>query len=196
MSQNSQTAYSEPQVIEGCKRGDRKFQEILYHQFTAKLYAICWRYAPNAETAQDLLQEGWIKVFNNIEKYRGDGSFEGWLKRIFVNTSIEFFRKKANNMYVVTENENIQLPTLTENAIDQLQEEDILRVIQTLSNGYRTIFNMYVIEGFTHKEIAEQLGISEGTSKSQLARAKQILQQKVIQLFDNKKNSSSTLHFN
>ena len=119
MSQSGQAhGYSELQIIEGCKRGDRKFQEILYHQFSSKLFAICWRYAANSEAAQDLLQDGWVKVFNNIDKFRGDGSFEGWLKRIFVNTSIESFRKKSNNLFVVSDGEASQITDTFETAVD------------------------------------------------------------------------------
>jgi RNA polymerase sigma-70 factor (ECF subfamily) len=136
------------------------------------------RYTNDYHIAEDILQEGFIKVFKNIGKYRGEGSFEGWVRRIFVNTSIEHYRKKVN-LYAVTEIENDNIKTYNGDVIDQLQEADLLKMIGELSIGYRTVFNMYVIEGYSHQEIAEMLGISEGTSKSQLSRARMLLQEKV-----------------
>jgi RNA polymerase sigma-70 factor (ECF subfamily) len=136
------------------------------------------RYTNDYHIAEDILQEGFIKVFKNIGKYRGEGSFDGWVRRIFVNTSIEHYRKKVN-LYAVTEIENDNIKTYNGDVIDQLQEADLLKMIGELSIGYRTVFNMYVIEGYSHQEIAEMLGISEGTSKSQLSRARMLLQEKV-----------------
>jgi RNA polymerase sigma factor (sigma-70 family) len=162
-------------LIQGCLSQDRKVQEQLYNKFAPKMYGVCLRYSQNADDAQDILQDGFVKVFKNLEKFRNEGSFEGWLRRIFVNTSIEHFRKSSKMLssHVETENLNIQDDSL--GALDKLAERDIVKLLQELSPGYRQIFNMYVIEGFSHKDIAEQLGISEGTSKSQLARAKAIL---------------------
>src|SRR5687768_1114580 len=152
--------------------GDRQIQEILYHRFSPKMYAVCLRYSGNADDAQDLLQEGFIKVFKNLSKFRGEGSFEGWIRRIFVNTSIEHFRKKVN---LVTEIQEVTIEDKEWNVLDNLAEKDIITMIQELSPGYRAVFNMHVIEGYSHKEIADILGINEGTSKSQLARAKVVL---------------------
>lgn len=142
------------------------------------MYAVCLRYCKNSDDAQDLLQDGFVKIFKNIDKFRGDGSFEGWIRRIFVNTSIEHFRKSVKN-YAVTDTDDISIedPSLT--ALDNLAEKDIISMIQELSPGYRQVFNMYVIEGYSHKDIGDILGISEGTSKSQLARAKGILKRMV-----------------
>lgn len=170
--------YDEKQIIEGCIRNDRKFQEMLYHLVNKKMFAVCWRYANDMDTAQDLLQEGFVKVYKGIDKYRGEGSFEGWIRRIFVNTCIENFRKRSN-LYVVNEVEAVSFEYAGDNALQKLMKEDLMKIIQTLSPGYRTIFNLYVVEGYSHKEIADMLKISEGTSKSQLARAKFILQKKV-----------------
>lgn len=153
-------------------------QEELYKRFSSKMYAVCLRYASNSDDAQDILQDGFVKIFKNLEKFRGEGSFEGWVRRIFVNTAIEHLRKKTP-MVSIGEKEERALPLSEKNALDNLAEKDILALIQQLSPGYRTVFNMYVIEGYTHKDIGEILGISEGTSKSQLARARVILQDKV-----------------
>lgn len=173
-------------MIQGSIRGDRQIQELLYHRFSAKMYAVCLRYSGNADDAQDLLQEGFIKVFKNLSKFRGDGSFEGWIRRIFVNTSIEHFRKKVN-MYTVTETQEVTIEDKELNVLDNLAEKDIIVMIHQLSPGYRAVFNLHVIEGYSHKEIADMLGINEGTSKSQLARAKAVLRKMV----ENKMNITS-----
>jgi RNA polymerase sigma-70 factor (ECF subfamily) len=170
----------ESDIIKGCINKDRKMQELLYHRFAAKMYAVCLRYCKDTADAQDLLQDGFVKIFKNIEKFRGEGSFEGWIRRIFVNTSIEHFRKSVKN-YAVTDTHDISIEDPSWNALDNLAEKDIITMIQQLSPGYRQVFNMYVIEGYSHKDIGEILGISEGTSKSQLARAKGILKKMVEQ---------------
>ena len=163
--------------------GDRRMQEELYRRFSPRMYAVCLRYAGNAEEAEDILQEGFIKVFKKLESFRGEGSFEGWVRRIFVNTAIEHFRRKRH-LQPVTEKEENTIEGKSLSALDGLAEKDILALVQQLSPGYRTVFNMYVVEGYTHKEIGDMLGISEGTSKSQLSRAKVILQDMVKQFLD------------
>ena len=176
MNTESNQIISEADLINGCLNKDRKMQEMLYNRFCSKMYAVCLRYSKDAEDAQDLLQDGFIKIFKNLEKFRGEGSFEGWIRRIFVNTSIEHFRKSLRNSPVpVIEPQEISIEDPSWNALDNLAEKDIIKMIQGLSPGYRQVFNMYVIEGYSHKDIANILGISEGTSKSQLARAKGIL---------------------
>jgi RNA polymerase sigma-70 factor (ECF subfamily) len=173
--------FDDSDLIEGCLRGDRKMQYELYRKYAPKMYAVCLRYAGNAEEAEDILQEGFIKVFSKMGSFRREGSFEGWIRRIFVNTAIEQFRKKIH-LQPVTEYEENTIEGKYSSVLDNLAEKDIIQLIQQLSPGYRTVFNMYVIEGYTHKQIAEALGISEGTSKSQLSRAKQILQELVNNL--------------
>lgn len=172
---------TETDIIKGSIEGDARMQEALYRQFSPKMYAVCLRYAGQPEDAQDILQEGFIKVFRNLERFRGDGSFEGWMRRIFVNTAIEHYRK-AVNLYPVTEQQEENTTDRGWNAFDGLTAKDLTKLIQGLSPGYRTVFNLYVVEGYTHKEIGDMLGISEGTSKSQLARAKNILQSLVRKL--------------
>lgn len=175
MSLQSNHTTSVSDLIEGCLNGDRLAQELLYKQFSPKMYAVCLRYAGKADDAQDILQDGFVKVFKNLHMYRGDGSFEGWVRRIFVNTAIEHYRRQVN-LYPVTENHENLFEARDLSALDNLSMKDIMKIIQELSPGYRTVFNLYVIEGYSHKEIAEIVGISEGTSKSQLARAKGVLQ--------------------
>jgi RNA polymerase sigma factor (sigma-70 family) len=166
---------NENDLIKGCIAGIRKYQEELYNIHSSKMYAVCLRYCKDADDAQDVLQDGFVKIFKNLEKFRFEGSFEGWIRRIFVNTAIEHYRKKSNNFSI---NEQIEtgLEDLNTTALDNLALKDLMSVISELSPGYKAVFNMYVIEGYSHKDIGEILKISEGTSKSQLARAKSILQ--------------------
>lgn len=174
----SNPLYSESDLLKGCLEGNRRMQEELYRRYSPRMYAVCLRYAGNSDEAADILQDGFIKVFKKLDSYRGDGSFEGWMRRIFVNTAIEQFRRKKY-LQPVTEKEENTLEGDAATALDQLGAKDIMALIQELSPGYRTVFNLYVVEGYSHKEIGDMLGISEGTSKSQLSRAKVILQDMV-----------------
>lgn len=171
--------YSEDQLINGCIVGDRKTQQSLYNRYAPKMFSVCLRYAKDYHSAEDILQDGFVKVFKYISKFRREGSFEGWLRRIFVNTAIEHLRKSINLYPIVDENDR-PIDILDDTVYDQLDHQDLLNMVQSLSPGYRTIFNLYVIEGYSHKEIAKMLDISEGTSKSQLARSRQLLQKKVL----------------
>ena len=178
MSTGTYQGFTDQQIIEGCIKNDRACQQRLYNMLSAKMFAVCLRYANEYNSAQDLLQEGFIKVFKNIEKFRGEGSFEGWVRRIFVNTAIEHYRKQVN-MYAIHDTDTKQYEYFDDNALENLKREDIVKTIQKLSDGYRTVFNLYVVEGYSHKEIGDMLGISEGTSKSQLARARYLLQKMI-----------------
>lgn len=171
--------YSEDQIINGCIQGERKAQQTLYSRYSPKMFAICLRYAKDHHSAEDILQEGFIKVFKYIGNFRREGSFEGWLRRIFVNTAIEHLRKSVS-LYSIVDSEDKPIDIVDESIFDHLDQQDLLNMVQSLSPGYRTVFNLYVVEGYSHKEIAKLLSISEGTSKSQLARSRQILQKKVI----------------
>ena len=142
------------------------------------MYALCIRYAGNTDDAQDILQDGFVKVYSNIGKYKGTGSFEGWIRRIIVNTAIEHFRKK-NMLYSIDEKTEIQLADENTNIFNQLEAKELLEIIKSMPAGYRTVFNLYAVEGYTHKEIASMMNLTEGTSKSQYARAKSWLQEKI-----------------
>lgn len=190
MSELSNYNVSENDLINGSLAGDRRIQELLYQRFAPKMYAVCLRYANNSDDAQDLLQEGFIKVFRNLDKFRKEGSFEGWVRRVFVNTAIEHYRRKVT-LNTIGEKEERTIEDGGWNVLDHLAERDIIQLIQELSPGYRSVFNMYVIEGYSHKEIADILEISEGTSKSQLARAKAILQKKVQEFLDSNRKSTT-----
>ena len=162
------------QLIDGCLKNNREAQYKLYNLLSSKMFAVCLRYAKNREAAEDILQDGFVKVFTNIEKFRGDGSFEGWVRRIIVNTAVEYYRKSVK-MYPVVNVDDINKEIPWQDTGDTLEMEDVMNMINKLSTGYRTIFNLYVVEGYSHKEIGEMLQINEGTSKSQLARARYLL---------------------
>jgi len=168
-------------LLEGCKRGERKAQESLYKTIASKMLGVCMRYAKDSYEAEDVLQMGFVKVFQKVSEFRGDGSFEGWIRRIMVNTAIESYRKNLRSLNVVDIDDVHDQPQSTFD-MSGLELKDLMKLVQQLSNGYRLVFNMYVIEGFSHKEIAEQLGISEGASKSQLSRARGILKDKILKM--------------
>jgi RNA polymerase sigma factor (sigma-70 family) len=146
------------------------------------MYAVCLRYASDSTEAEDVLQEGFVKVFQHLANFKKEGSFEGWVRRIMVNTALEKHRKK-NIMYPVAELYPVSKNMKTEDIESNISAQELMGLIQKLSPGYRTVFNLYAIEGYSHQEIADQLGISEGTSKSQLARARNVLQEEVIKLY-------------
>ncbi|MFT7588756.1 MAG: RNA polymerase sigma factor (sigma-70 family) [Limisphaerales bacterium] len=172
---------ADQKLIRRCVSGDRDGHSQLYDTYSARMFSICLRYADDYHAAEDLLQDGFVKVFRNIESFRAEGSFEGWLRRIFVNTAIEKHRRK-HHLYPLLEVADSDIELHDESALNNLAAQDLMKLINSLSPGYRTVFNLYAIEGYPHKEIAEQLGISEGTSKSQLARARYILQKQVAEL--------------
>lgn len=165
-------------LLEGCKRGERKCQEHLYKMQASRMMGVCMRYAKDRFEAEDMLQMGFVKVFQKIKEFRGEGSFEGWIRRIMVNNAIEIYRKNQRALTLVDIDEVYDEPQVTFD-MNGLETKDLLRLIQQLAAGYRVVFNMYIIEGYSHKEIAETLGISEGASKSQLSRARSILKEKL-----------------
>jgi RNA polymerase sigma factor (sigma-70 family) len=170
---------SESDLIKGCINGDPRMQRSLYQRFSSMMYGVCLRYSENSEDVNDVLQEGFIKVYKNLDKFRSEGSFEGWVRRIFINTSIEHYRKKVK-LYNVSEVQENTVEDTDLSALDSLAVKDIMNIINELSPGYKQVFNLHVVEGYSHKEIADMLGITEGTSKSQLARAKGVLK-KIIE---------------
>ena len=170
------------EIIQGCKAGKSRSQEMLYSMFAGKMLGICARYATDRFEAEDMMQVAFVRMFEKIQDFRGEGSFEGWLKRIMVTTSIGFYRKKLRMLPVVASDEFEDNVKGWDMADSRLNAQELLNLIQKLSPGYRIVFNMYAIEGYSHKEIAKELAISEGTSKSQLARARGILKEQVLQM--------------
>ena len=175
---------SEIKLIEDCIKGKRRAQNKLYKRYARTMLGICLRYSKNKSEAEDVLQEGFIKIFRNIKNFRREGSFEGWMKRIMVNTALIHSRNNMKHYF------HSDIDNLSEVLIDneELETEgrfsvkEMMSLVQSLPDGYRAVFNLYVFDDYSHTEIAEILEISEGTSKSQLARARRLLQNKLIEL--------------
>lgn len=165
-------------IWQGCKKQDRKAQAELYELFSRKMFVICQRYAQTTLEAEDILQNGFVKIFTKHHLYDEKGSLEGWIKRIMVNTAIEHYRKNKTLTFETLEGTHENY-THSELPSTHVSYKDLLNLIRELPAGYRAVFNLYAIEGYSHKEIAEMLGISESGSKSQLSRARQLLQQKL-----------------
>lgn len=175
------------ELVEGCRKRERSAQKQLYDAFAGKMFAICLRYVKNRSDAEDILQDSFIKIYENIDTFRGDSPLQYWIKSIVVNTALKHIRKQKNLM------ELDDVHTYTNHVVDSeltlsgFQMQQLMGFIQELPTGCQTIFNLYAIEGYQHNEIAELMGISEGTSKSQYSRARMLLQQKLNkeQRFDN-----------
>ncbi len=169
-------------LIDGCLKGDRRSQQAIHKMFYGKMKAVCMRYTRDSDQAMDVLQEGFLKVFNNLEKYTGVGTFEGWMRRIMVNLSIDRYRRLKHDLVLLGEQNDIENWSCgTDDESDDSDEneeiyditpEQIIDAMQQLTPAYRTVFNLYVYEDYTHQDIAEALGISVGTSKSNYAKAK------------------------
>lgn len=169
---------TERELIKGCLDGERRCQEALYSRYARRMYAVCLRYARHELEAQDLMQEGFIRVFEKLKDFRMEGSFEGWIRRIMVHTSINQYRKKS------FQQERFGMEHLPEGevgpeAVGRLGEAELLAMVSSLPDGYRMVFNLYAVEGYDHAEIAELLGCGESTSRSQLAKARRLLQLKI-----------------
>jgi len=176
-------------IVEGCVRGERKSQEALFKQLYGKMLVVCYRYINDKDAAQDVLQDGFIKVFDKLGFFDFSGSFEGWVRRIIVNTAIDSIRKSKKNPFLSDQDTDFK-----QEAVDEMVEKEelefktlkaevALEAISKLSPAYRTVFNLFVLEDFSHREIAEILGINEGTSKSNLAKAKMNLQRILTEKF-------------
>lgn len=173
----------EKEWIEGARRGDRRSQKAIYDSLSSKMFAVCLRYMSDRESAEDILQDGFVTLFSKLDTFSGDGSFEGWARKIFVNTALMSLRKKD----ALKNSEDVEaawdMTSDTPTAVQQIGYEELIKLISELPPGFRTVFNMYIIEGYSHKEIAEALGISETTSRSQLQRARTLLQSKINERF-------------
>lgn len=172
----------ETALIDKCLKGDQLSQRALFEKYAPRMYTVCLRYAKDSEEAQDILQDTFIKIFKKLDAYNGMGSFEGWIRRITVNTALDYIRKNVkfqDNRQIENESYRIEQNTFLG---DALEEADLMQLISEMPDGYRIVFNMFAIEGYSHKEIAEQLNISENTSKSQYSRARGYLIQKLNEI--------------
>ena len=166
------------QLITNCQKKNTKAQEELYKRYSRLLFSICLKYSPNYADAEDTLQDAFLIIFDKIKQYKAKGSFEGWLKRVTINTALQRYRKPG--MLEIVSNENIRDADVTVDVDEtEISLDFLLGIIQELPDRYRLVFNLYVMDGYSHKEIAHMLEISDGTSKSNLARARQILKDKI-----------------
>jgi RNA polymerase sigma-70 factor (ECF subfamily) len=185
---------SDQEILKGCKSGEKDAFSLLYKKYSSTMLGICMRYCKRREEAEDVLHEGFIKVFSNIKKFRGDGSFEGWIKRIMINTSLSHYHANLKHCF---HSDAELLEDISGNDADDgvysnaPSRSQLLTLIQELPAGYRFVFNMFVFENFSHKEIARELGVSVNTSKSQLAKARRQLQKKLLENFNLKPNIRS-----
>ena len=172
------------QLIESCKKGDRAAQKIMYDRLASRMLPVCMRYIGDRAMAEDILQDGFVTLFTRLESYKGEGSFEGWARRIFVTTALMSLRKKdALKMSEDLEAaRNIKSESSTQ--VENIGYKELMELVMGLPVGFRTIFNMYAVEGYSHKEIAGILGINEVTSRSQFSRARAILQKKIKERYD------------
>jgi len=169
----------ETQLIQACINRDRQSQNQLYAVLAPKMFAVCLRYCKNHEEAEEVLQEGFVQVFKSLKNYKYQGSFEGWVRKIMVYSAIQYYRSKTKLHPVIYMRTSMEEPAEKEETLSQLGKKELLKMIQALPPAYRMVFNLYVFEGMKHREIAEHLGISEGTSKSNFFDAKLILQKAV-----------------
>lgn len=164
-------------LIKGCKEQDREAQERLYLKFSPKFFTLCLKYSSNYEQAKDTLQEGFIKIFQNISQYRGKGTFEGWMTRIIINTALKEYQKKS--VFLSITDDFIEEEPEVDVEVEEMSIDFLIQLIQDLPERYRLVFNLYVMEGYSHKEIAKMLNITEGTSKSNLSRARLKLKERL-----------------
>ena len=164
----------EEEMIKGCIDGSRICQRELYDRFASKMLGVCMRYAKDKAEAEDMLQEGFIKVFKSISSFRYEGSFEGWIRQIMVFTAINLFKQRKRKFKESLDTEMYDT-AIDDQVIEKIAAKEIISLVQQMPEGYRTVFNLYAVEGYTHVEIGKLLGISDGTSRSQYARARILL---------------------
>lgn len=172
---------TEKELIAGCIQEKPEYQKELFRRYSGKMMSVCMRYCRHRMEAEDIIQDAFIKIFNNLHRFQFTGSFEGWIRRIVINTALKKISKKSftHEQYGV---ENAPSPQISPTVHSTLGKEDLLRIIANLPTGYRLVFNLYAIEGYSHSEIAEMLSIGESTSRSQLAKARKLLQKEITRL--------------
>lgn len=169
-------------LVKKCIEGDQRAQRMLFEKFAPKMLGVCMRYAKNTEQAEDVLQDGFVKVFTKLSHYKGDGSFEGWIRRVIVNTALDQIRKNTKFQDNIALDDVEYKLELKGNVLETLAAEDLMVLINDMPTGYKVVFNMFAIEGYSHKEIAKELKVSENTSKSQYSRARAYLKNKLEEI--------------
>ncbi|MBR5019798.1 MAG: sigma-70 family RNA polymerase sigma factor [Bacteroidales bacterium] len=181
------STYTETELIAGCIRGERRAQQLLYERYASVMYPVCVRYV-GREDAKDILQDGFLTIFDKIDTYKGEGSFEGWMRKIFVNACLMHIRKADALRFSEDIAESPELGGVLEHGVlEQLETREILDLIAQMPPGLRSAFNLFVMEGYTHAEVAEALGMTEQSSRSQVSRARSLLQRKIKELYNGKK---------
>ena len=181
------------ELIDGCKKRDRHAQRFLFEHYSGRMLALCCRYVKDRMDGEDVMVVAFTKVFDRIGQFKGEGSFEGWIRRIMVNESLTYLRKNKS-MYLETDIEAAEREPDYDKLGGELEAEDLRKLIADLPTGYRIVFNLYAIDGYSHQEIATQLGVSENTSKSQLSRARALLQKKLFESENGRINKSVGRH--
>jgi len=169
----------ERDLVSQCIAGDRKSQKLLYDKYSRTMFGVCLRYSNGYDDAKDIMQDGFVKVFTKMQQFTFNGSFEGWMKRVFINTALEHYRVNKQHMLQSDTDAALDIPH-HDFTLDKISIKEILEVMNKMAPGYRTVLNLFLIEGYSHAEIGEMLDISEGTSKSQLSRARTLLQQELL----------------
>lgn len=170
---------AENKLLVLCKQGDRLACKQLFEIHSRKMMALCYRFARDRNEAEDILQEGFVRVFNKLDLYKGTGSLEAWIKRVMINTALKY-REKNITKHHYTEIDNVHIFDASPTVLEELSKEEILKLVQELPDGYRAVFNLYVIEGYSHRDIGEMLKIGESTSRSQLVKARTLLKKKLL----------------
>lgn len=195
--------FTEQELIAGCRKGNGAAQEALYKKYASGMRYICVRYARTSFEVDDIFQDAFMKVFHGIKNYKGEGSFDGWVRRIFVNTAIDYYKKSKNrnerpilDIDPCDQLEEVHELDSFENISQSLSSEDVLGIVNQLPEGYKMVFNLYAIENYSHKEIAALLQISEGTSKSQLYKARALLRKNITEYVEECTSKVINIQFN
>lgn len=181
MSPLSLNKHTEKELIALCIQGNRSACKDLFAMYSGKMMALCYRFSRDRSEAEDMLQEGFVRIFDKLDLFSGQGSLESWMRRVMINNALKYKQKHVTK-YTYSEIENYHIYDPNPNILDEMSKEEILDLVQTLPDGYRTVFNLYVIEGYSHKEISDFLNIGESTSRSQLVKARTLLKEKLTHL--------------
>lgn len=179
MEQRKPTPDPYMSIIDGCLKNDRRAQKTMYDKLSSRMYPVCVRYVGDRELAKDILHDGFITLFSKLRTYRGNGSFEGWARKIFINTALMQLRRDDILKFSQELDSAVSMHSTTGLAIENMETKTLLNIIMSMPAGYRTVFNMYAIEGYSHSEIAKALGITESGARSQFSRARAWLQEKL-----------------
>lgn len=173
---------TEADLIKACAKKNPRAQRKLYEKYSGKLMTVCLRYCSSTEEAEDAFQEGFVKIFGKLADYKFEGSFEGWMRRVMVNNILDMMRKNKKHLYQLDVTEQVSIESNSNSALDEMSATELMEIVKSMPEGYRTVFNLFAIEGYSHKEIAEMIGFTESTSKSQFLRARSYLKKRLEEI--------------